>query len=268
MRPFELTFKVKKVQWRNENKAYIQAHKFECRNKIIKKQLGKTMHLRGNFRVIVEGDTFTSNVEIREDKDGKKYLYMVGFPKTFIPENEDSLAQFISRRVRGLGLIKATQIVTNFGISCIKKILENPALLDDPTLKLNKSVKEKILEQFKYCQNYDEVGMYIQSMGLSLNVVNILYDKYQDDTLKLLKDNPYQICYDGEIPFNIADRIALENKLEHNSKLRIQTGLLAYIAGKRDSSGDTCVYKDEKEYKSKKNFYQHFNIFLKRKTKF
>lgn len=46
--------------------------------------------------------------------------------------------------------------------------------------------------------------------------------------------------------------------------MRIQTGIFAYLNYKSENDGYTCVYKDENEYKSKKNFYELFNQYLRK----
>ena len=262
---FRLEFQVKSIHWRNNNMAYITANKFECSNPKIKKKLGRTMFMKGYFNNIFEGDRFVGDVELREDDTGKKFLFAPTMMRLVIPEKTESLAKFLHKHVKGLSIPKAKMIVDYIGLDCVNEISEDPELLSTvPNLKLSEAKLLNIHTQLKYCKHYEECAIFIQSAGLSLQIANLIYDKYKDDTLRIIRENPYQICYDGEISFKVADKLAYECNIPYNQKLRIKTGILSYINSKAIDSGYTCVYKDMGIYKSKKNFYQLFNIYLKK----
>lgn len=260
---FKLSFKIQKIYWRSENYAIVQGNKFETTNAVLKKKLGRTMQIKGYFNTIFEGDRFIGDVEICEDKNGELYLTSNKFFELVEPEKKETLAKFISKRVKGLSLAKSKIIVNEVGLDCIDKIIDNfTILLGISDLKISNAKAEKISNQLKYCRRYDEIAIFVQSAGLPLRLANELYEKYKDDTIEIVRDDPYQICYDGLIPFNSADKLANECKINYNQPLRIQTGFYAYLCYKRDTEGCTCVYKDEKVYKTKKNFYQEFNEYL------
>lgn len=262
MRMFQLTFQVKTIHSRYNNFAFITANKFECKNKKIQKKLGRTMQLRGYFSTIFEGDCFTANVEIRENQFGQKYLFSPVCSSLVIPEKTEALSKFLQKRIKGLGINRARVIVETLGLDCIEKIIEDDSVLKQ--FNFSDTLFSRISSQLKFCKKYEEAAIFIQSAGLSLSIANKLYDRYKDDTITIIRENPYQICYDGEITFEIADKLAKECEIKYNHKLRIQTGLLSYINSRIDGDGYTCVYKDTNIYKSKKNFYQLFNQYLKR----
>lgn len=262
---FKLSFQVQKILYRIDNYAIIQANKFETSNQVIKKKLGRNMRIKGYFNTIFEGDRFIGEVEILEDKNGEQYLHSKKFFELVKPEKNENLAKFINKRVRGLSLKKAKEIVMELGLDCMDKIMKDPSVLyDNSIFKISKIKAENIAEQLQYCQRYEEVGIFVQSAGLPLYLANTLYEKYKDDTIDIIRENPYQICYDGIISFKDADRLANECKILYNNKLRIQTGIYDYLLYMRDVYGCTCIYKNEKEYKSKKNFYQLLNQYLKK----
>lgn len=262
---FKLSFQVQKILYRIDNYAIIQANKFETSNQVIKKKLGRNMRIKGYFNTIFEGDRFIGEVEILEDKNGEQYLHSKKFFELIKPEKNENLAKFITKRVRGLSLKKSKEIVMELGLDCMDKIMKDPSVLyDNSIFKISKIKAENIAEQLQYCQRYEEVGIFVQSAGLPLYLANTLYEKYKDDTIDIIRENPYQICYDGIISFKDADRLANECKILYNNKLRIQTGIYDYLLYMRDVYGCTCIYKNEKEYKSKKNFYQLLNQYLKK----
>jgi len=262
---FKLSFQVQKILYRIDNYAIIQANKFETSNQVIKKKLGRNMRIKGYFNTIFEGDRFIGEVEILEDKNGEQYLHSKKFFELVKPEKNENLAKFITKRVRGLSLKKSKEIVMELGLDCMDKIMKDPSVLyDNSIFKISKIKAENIAEQLQYCQRYEEVGIFVQSAGLPLYLANTLYEKYKDDTIDIIRENPYQICYDGIISFKDADRLANECKILYNNKLRIQTGIYDYLLYMRDVYGCTCIYKNEKEYKSKKNFYQLLNQYLKK----
>lgn len=260
---FKLSFHVQKIYYRRENYAIIQANQFETGNKVLKKKLGRSMKIKGYFNTLFEDDIFVGNVEILEDKNGEQYLTSNKFFELVIPEKTMTLAKFIAKRVNGLSLNKTKEIVNELGLDCIEMIINEPSILYlNPKFKITQIKALNIAEQLKNCRRYEEIGIFVQSAGLPLNLANNLYDKYKDDTIDIVRADPYQICYDGEISFKDADKLANECNIPYNQKLRIQTGLFSYLLYKRDSAGYTCVYKDIKDYKSKKNFYQLFNQYL------
>ena len=262
---FKLSFQIQKIHYRKGNYAIIQANRFETSNKILKKKIGRSMCVKGYFNTIFEGDRFTGSIIVKEDKNGEQFITSDKFFELVIPSKEDSLAKFISKRVRGLSIKKAKEIVNEIGLDCIDKIVSDYTVLTNiPSLKLTSIKSKNISEQLKNCQRYDEIGIFVQSAGLPLRLANTLYEKYKDETIDIVRENPYQICYDGMISFHDADKLANECKVKYNEKLRIQTGLLSFIRYNVESEGRTCVYKDEKTYKSKDNFYDLFNKYLRK----
>ena len=218
---FKLSFQVQKILYRIDNYAIIQANKFETSNQVIKKKLGRNMRIKGYFNTIFEGDRFIGEVEILEDKNGEQYLHSKKFFELIKPEKNENLAKFITKRVRGLSLKKSKEIVMELGLDCMDKIMKDPSVLyDNSIFKISKIKAENIAEQLQYCQRYEEVGIFVQSAGLPLYLANTLYEKYKDDTIDIIRENPYQICYDGIISFKDADRLANECKILYNNKLR------------------------------------------------
>lgn len=159
---------------------------------------------------------------------------------------------------KGLSLAKSKIIVNEVGLDCIDKIIDNfTILLGISDLKISNAKAEKISNQLKYCRRYDEIAIFVQSAGLPLRLANELYEKYKDDTIEIVRDDPYQICYDGLIPFNSADKLANECKINYNQPLRIQTGFYAYLCYKRDTEGVLVYIKMKKYIKQRKIFIKN-----------
>jgi exodeoxyribonuclease V alpha subunit len=63
---------------------------------------------------------------------------------------------------------------------------------------------------------------------------------YGEDSLALLRDNPYRVVADfPEVDFHEADQLAARLELEPEDPRRIRSGVL-FVLRKRGSDGSTC----------------------------
>lgn len=238
----ELCFKVKKIVYRDADSRYSIIKGIITKHNC-KEGLTKELTIKGHFPVLYVGDEYSGLASYNLDDNYGYYLNLKGIPKVIIPENKKSLAEFISKRVKGLSLKKAIEIVDLLGIQALTKIRNNyKVLLDVDGIKDPKA--QKIYNQLIVHEAFEELAMFIQGMGIQASVANKIYEKYQDSSLSRVRSNPYCICYDNEIAFKYADKIAYGLKIAKNNKHRVTTAVLEYLTNRVNSYGDICVYKD------------------------
>ena len=80
--------------------------------------------------------------------------------------------------------------------------------------------------------------------GITPNKAVQIYKVYGNNTLKILKNNPYKLCEITGIGFKTADRIALSLGFEKMSPLRIDAGLI-YTLTNAEEKGHLCIEKHE-----------------------
>lgn len=259
MAQFKVEFTVKSVIKRNDLYASIIATKINCDNVRLKKEIRKQMEIRGDFPIsLCQDDRFSATVEKKIDKlnsttylEVQSNLLRIGLEKT------ETLAKFLRQRIiEGekendklknwkLPLTTCTKIVNILGLDTINKIIQNPLeLLDYPELKLNEDKVLEIQNILMKCVKLQQIAFIIQSSNLKLHTALSLYELYGNETLSVIRDNPYQICYNDKISFKIADKLAYDLKFDINNEIRIRTGIISFLKYKRDC-GNICILKEQ-----------------------
>jgi exodeoxyribonuclease V alpha subunit len=242
---FDLTFSVKKIMIRQGDIAVLMANNLQTPNSVIQRKLSRTMKVVGEFRTIFEKDTFNAKAEIREDKmNGLQYIQLVSDPEMLKPESEEALVDFLCARISRLGPKKAKAIVDHLKMNTIHAIINDAnVLLHIPNFACSTSKALQIADILRQCSTFDEVGIFIRSVGLPLYVASEIYKKYENNSLRVIHTNPYSICYDGQISFKSADQIAEHLKFDAHNPIRVQTAIISFL-NYALSAGHTCYPRD------------------------
>ena len=110
--------------------------------------------------------------------------------------------------VKGIGPAYARAIVLRFGLETLE-VIENDIerLLEVP--RLGRKRMEKIRESWEKQKDIKEVMVFLQGYGVSTAYAAKIYRQYQKDSIKTVKENPYQLADDiWGIGFKTADSIA------------------------------------------------------------
>lgn len=241
MNIIDVTFQIKTICYRNKDDRYTIA------NCIVKDydldKLNNEIIIKGYFPNLFVGDVFKSLAVKLEEETRGYYLKLLDIPEIIIPENENALAEFISKRVRGLSKKKALEIIDKLGLQVLTLIKDDyTPLLDVPkiTEKKAKSIRDQLLTH----QEFERLALFIQSLSLPVKYAVKIYDLYGDDSLEVVKSNPYSICYSYSIPFKVADTIANFLKYKQNNPKRVLSAILSFLNNKSESNGDLCVNKE------------------------
>lgn len=128
--------------------------------------------------------------------------------------------------VKGIGPVYAKAIVSRFGLETID-IIENDIerLLEVP--RLGKKRMEKIRESWEKQKDIKEVMVFLQGYGVSTAYAAKIYRQYQKDSIKTVKENPYQLADDiWGIGFKTADSIASKMGYGNSDPRRCRSGIL------------------------------------------
>lgn len=264
----KLTFTIKRVKTRNDIYAEVVGTKLDCDNKIWKKELRRDMEICGDFPISLNiGDTFECDVSKKINKKTyTPYFELNDIPKRVGLENETYLAKLIRNEVNNavksndklqkwkLSVACSKKIVQYLGIEAIKIIINKPEqLLLYSDLKMNDDKifeMQRIMKRFEY---FDKIFITLRASRVPINIIYDLYNKYGEKTLNIVLTNPYQICYDGNIVFRVADKIAFDNHFDKFDSVRIKTAIIDFIKYKRNS-GNICILRSQVIHK--KEFYQ------------
>lgn len=155
----------------------------------------------------------------------KKYGRQFKVIQTEIPENVTSSdIEIFLQNIKGIGPKRAKKIADTFGRDSIEIIEKEPARLKE--IGIPESTIERIRKEIVDNKEFNKVKLSLLPLGLSLNTVKKAYDKYKENTLNMIKQNPYKVAEDiSGIGFIKADEIAKKVGIEHDNIYRIQSGL-------------------------------------------
>lgn len=146
--------------------------------------------------------------------------------------------------VKGIGPVFAKSIVNKFGTETLNVIDNEPErLLEVP--KLGKKRVERIKESWEKQKDIKEVMVFLQGYGVSTAFAAKIYRKYEKESIKKVKDNPYQLADDiWGIGFKTADGIASKMGYEKNDPRRCRSGILYTL---NQLAEDGHVYAEQEQ---------------------
>ncbi|MDN5317512.1 MAG: exodeoxyribonuclease alpha subunit [Thermoanaerobacterium sp.] len=155
----------------------------------------------------------------------KKYGRQFKVIQTEIPENiTSSDIEIFLQNIKGIGPKRAKKIADTFGRDAIEIIEKEPARLKE--IGIPESTIERIRKEIVENKEFNKIKLSLLPLGLSLNTIKKAYDKYKENTLNMIKQNPYRVAEDiSGIGFIKADEIAKKVGIEHDNVYRIQSGL-------------------------------------------
>lgn len=147
--------------------------------------------------------------------------------QTFVPETEEAVIAYLSSDIfHGIGKKTAESIVEHLGENAIKKILEQPNLLDDIP-NLNKKTKKNLITTLQENQGFEAIAVELTRYGIGLKMAQVLYKQYGEETLSIIHQNPYQFIYDIEgFGFLTADKIAEINRMDKTNVHRLRASCI------------------------------------------
>lgn len=146
--------------------------------------------------------------------------------------------------VKGIGPVFAKSIVNKFGTETLNVIDNEPdRLLEVP--KLGKKRVERIKESWEKQKDIKEVMVFLQGYGVSTAFAAKIYRKYEKESIRKVKDNPYQLADDiWGIGFKTADGIASKMGYEKNDPRRCRSGILYTL---NQLAEDGHVYAEQEQ---------------------
>lgn len=142
--------------------------------------------------------------------------------------------------VKHIGATKAAAMVKAYGAECLD-MFETPE--GRAMLSKVKGVSEKILDKAmpSYLENkkYKDIVLFLNGIGTKHQIEKI-YDKYGDEAVKVLKQNPYRLQMDLDgFGFKRADAIAQASGIKPDSVYRVSAAI-KYIIEEAQNTGGHC----------------------------
>ena len=180
----------------------------------------------GNLASVNVGAVVSLKGEWKYDSKFGKQFYVVYYTET-IPATVAGIEKYLgSGLIKGIGPVNAKRIVKFFKEDTIRVIEEEPDRLIEVGgvgVKRIEMIKKAWLEQ----KEIKNVMLFLQSHGVSTSYAVKIYKTYGEESIKIVKDNPYRLADDiWGIGFKTADRIAQKMGYEKDSYERCRSGII------------------------------------------
>ncbi|MBU0550174.1 ATP-dependent RecD-like DNA helicase [Myxococcota bacterium] len=169
---------------------------------------------------------------------GAQFKVSSGYP--LLPlSREGILAYLSSGRIRGIGPSLAKRLVDRFGPDTLKIIQEQPEQLSEvPGIGPKRCLE--IQDVLTSQQAHRETLVYLQGHGVSVNLSNRIWKRYQAQAVTIIRQNPYRLAQEmSGIGFITADKIARAVGFEEGDPLRVGAALIHLL---KEAAGEGHVY--------------------------
>lgn len=255
----EYTGYIRKIRFYSESSNYIVAL-------IEVEQEDKLITMNGYMNNFNDYDKylFIGDYEIHP-KYGKQFK--LNEYRIVLAKESDEIVKYLSSPLfKGIGKKLAQQIVDSLGEDCLTKIKADKHSLD-VVIGMTEKRRDVIYDTLTSGDYDQEVMQFFMGHGISLKNLGLIQAYYQEKTLEILQNNPYQLVEDIDgIGFKTADELALKTGGTLDNPNRIKAGIIYSIKQYGFNTGSTYCYLDEIKIMFSKIIYNieevSFNEYL------
>ena len=144
-----------------------------------------------------------------------------------------------SDKFPGIGKKTAENIVDALGEEAIDRISNDPTVLKEIT-GLNEKKKAILVQTIQASDGMEKIIIGLNGYGFGSQLAYNIYQLYQDETLEIIQENPYQLVQDIEnIGFKKADAIAEQLGFASDSPARLKAAVFYALNELCLSQGNT-----------------------------
>lgn len=186
----------------------------------------KEIVIKGSFPPLSNEDDYRFTGRLVNHATYGKQFDVFTFTKE-MPETETGIVHYLSGDLfPGIGRKTADTIVKQLGKDAIKRILENPDVLDQiPKLAADK--KETLVTVLQENLGLERSMVQLNEWGFGPQLSMRIYQTYREEVLELLRENPYRLIEDIEgIGFQRADELGRQLGITGNHPSRVKAAIL------------------------------------------
>lgn len=228
----EYTGYIKKIRFYSESSNYIVAL-------IEVEQEDKLITMNGYMNNFNDYDkyAFIGDYEIHP-KYGKQFK-LSEYRIIYAKESDEIIKYLSSPLFKGIGKALATQVVETLGEDCLERIKEDKHNLD-LVRGMTEKRRDTIYEALTNSDYDQEVMQFFMGHGISLKNLGLIQAYYQEKTLDVLQNNPYQLIEDIDgIGFKTADELSLKTGGSLDDPNRIKAGIIYSVKQYGFNTGST-----------------------------
>lgn len=158
------------------------------------------------------------------------------------PTGKSAIEKYLgSGLIRGIGPSTAKLIVRHFGENALDILDEHPERLTEVS-GIGAKKAAMITESYTQQMGMRRVMVFLQNYGLSPNLSMKIAKYYGENTVALVRENPYRMVMDIDgVGFLTADRIALSMGIDPQSEHRVSAALFYLLNEAANGAGHTYL---------------------------
>lgn len=203
--------------------------------------VGSELIVTGTFATIVEGSAYRFYGQLVQHPRYGEQVTTSRYEREK-PSPQGLIKFFSGPQFKGIGKQTAKRILDIYrSENPIDEILNNPQRLEE-VKGLSKTNRLALVQTLKINYGLEQALARLADLGIPNRLAVEIYDTYQEATLTVIQENPYQMVEDIRgIGFVMADQVAERLGIETNSPERFRAGIIHSLFQHCMESGDTFL---------------------------
>ncbi len=228
-----VTGTVRIITYRNEENGYSVFH--------LTSEDGKDIKCTGALDMIAEGDFLSCSGMLKNNERWGEQLICDNI-KRGIPTTEESIKNYLSSKVSGVGPTLAEKIVKAYGKDSISILKSDPQRVAKEIKRFSAKTANSVSEQLKVIEGEYESDMFFTKAGISATVALKIFKSFdgmgKEEVYDAIIENPYVLIDKVKgVGFLKADEIGKNIGIPNNSLMRLTHGIEFFLNNKTQADG-------------------------------
>ena len=234
---------LERISYHNEENDFVVA-------KLREKEKKELTTIVGNLSGINPGESLKLTGKWVQNKRFGEQFRVETFEVT-VPATLLGIQNYLaSGLIKGIGSIMSERIVEKFGLHTLEVIEKKPERLSEVEGIGPKRIS-MIIKAWVEHKEIKEIMIFLQGHGVSAAYSAKIYKQYGDQSIEIVRENPYRLAHDiYGIGFITADKIAQNLGIDRNSLIRAKAGLI-YILNQLTEEGHVYYPENQLIHKAK-----------------
>ena len=191
---------VENIVFRNEDNHYTVARfRPNDRGRLFRDDL---MTIVGMLPGVHVGELLSVEGEWEKDPKYGRQLHVNSFVQR-LPASTEGITRYLSSGlIKGIGPKKAKLIVEHFGEQTLAIIEQQPERLNE-VKGVSAKDRDQIVKTWAEQSEIKELHLFLQSHDVSMNIATRIYKQYGKESIKVIRENPYQLADDVHRLFHL-----------------------------------------------------------------
>ncbi len=234
---------VENIVFRNEDNQYTVARfRMNDAGRLFRDDLTTIVGVLPGIHV---GELLSVEGEWENDAKYGRQLHVATYVQR-LPASTEGMTRYLSSGlIKGIGPKKAKLIVDHFGEQTLAIIEQQPERLSE-VKGIGTKDRDEITKAWSEQSEIKELHLFLQTHEVSINVATRVYKQYGKESIKVIRENPYQLERDVQgIGFRTADEIAVKLGLPFDSVPRLATGIKYVLAQAANDDGHCFLFEND-----------------------